>query len=159
MSGAVVRLGLFVFVEYAGTVGWQWRYALSEIDVFTRYLALMIAPVGQTIFHGVPATTSFLEPRAIVALATVAPCVWRSSCSPPGGAECSASGSSGFALMLLPSALLVLLNRGEPMAERRVYFASAGLFLAAGYGAAAVRDEPPGRPPLTRLWSRPPPSS
>ena len=32
---------------------------LIELDVFTRYLALMIAPVGQTIFHGVPATHRF----------------------------------------------------------------------------------------------------
>jgi protein O-mannosyl-transferase len=135
--GAGVRLGLFVFVEYAGTVGWQWRFAITEIDVFTRYLALMIAPVGQTVFHGVPATTSFLEPRAIVALSTTALYVALVVLA-ARRRSIAGFGLTWFALMLLPSALLVLLNRGEPMAERRVYFASAGLFLAAGHGAAAV---------------------
>jgi hypothetical protein len=123
--GAAARLGLFVYVEYAGTVGWQWRYALSEIDVFTRYLALMIAPVGQTIFHGVPATTSFLEPRAIVALATSAMCLALIVLA-ARRRGIFAFGLVWFTLMLLPSAFLVLLNRAEPMAERRVYFASAG---------------------------------
>jgi Flp pilus assembly protein TadD len=135
--GASVRLGLFVFVEYAGAVGWQWRFALTEVDVFTRYLALMIAPVGQTIFHGVPATTSFLEPRAIVALSTVVLCLGLILLA-ARRRSIAGFGLAWFFLMLLPSALLVLLNRGEPMAERRVYFASAGLFLAAGHGAAAV---------------------
>ena len=135
--GAFVRIGLFVFVEYAGSVGWQWRYALTEIDVFTRYLALIIAPVGQTIFHGVPATTSFVEPRAMVALTTAA--IWVGLIVVAARRRSVAGfGLAWFLLMLLPSALIVLMNRGEPMAERRVYFASAGLFLAAGHGAAAV---------------------
>ena len=135
--GASVRLGLFVFVEYAGAVGWQWRFALSELDVFTRYLALMIAPVGQTIFHGVPATTSFLEPRAIVAMTTTA--IWVALILLAAKRRSIGGfGLTWFVLMLLPSAILVLLNRAEPMAERRVYFASAGLFLAVGHGAAAM---------------------
>jgi tetratricopeptide (TPR) repeat protein len=135
--GASARLGLFVFVEYAGGVGWQWRYALSELDVFTRYLALIIAPVGQTIFHGVPATTSFVEPRSIIAMSTMA--TWIALIVLAARRRRIAGfGLAWFFLMLLPSAILVLLNRAEPMAERRVYFASAGLFLAAGHGAAAV---------------------
>ena len=134
---AGVRLGLFVFVEYAGAVGWQWRYTLTELDVFTRYVALMIAPVGQTVFHGVPATTSFYDPRAIIAVCTTG--IWVVLILLAARRRSIAGfGLAWFVLMLLPSALLVLLNRGEPMAERRVYFASAGLFLAAGHGAAAV---------------------
>ena len=137
LVGASVRLGLFVFVEYAGQVGWQWRFALSELDVFTRYLALIIAPVGQTIFHGIPATTSFTEPRAIIAMSTMA--IWVVLILLAARQRSIAGfGLTWFLLMLLPSALLVLLNRAEPMAERRVYFASAGLFLAAGHGAAEV---------------------
>jgi tetratricopeptide (TPR) repeat protein len=135
--GATVRLGLFVFVEYAGRVGWQWRFGIAEIDVSTRYLALMIAPVGQTIFHGVPATTSFLEPRAIVALSIAALYVALVVLA-ARRRSIAGFGLAWFAVMLLPSAVLVLMNRGEPMAERRVYFASAGLFLAAGHGAAVV---------------------
>ena len=37
-----------------------------------------------------------------------------------------------FVLLLIPSSVLVLLNLGEPMAEHRVYLASAGFFLASG---------------------------
>jgi hypothetical protein len=147
--GAAARLGLFVFVEYAGRVGWQWRFALAEVDVFTRYLALMIAPSGQAIFHAIPATTSFTDPRAIVALATsaialviIVVAMRRRSVA--------GFGLTWFVLMLLPSALLVLLNRGEPMAERRVYFASAGLFLAAGHAAGAIWSGGASARPLTR---------
>ena len=134
---AGIRLGLFVFVEYAGGVAWQWRFALTEIDVFTRYLALMIAPVGQTIFHGVPATTSFTDPRGIVALATAFGCLGLIVAA-ARRRSIAGFGLAWFLLMLVPSALLVLMNRGEPMAERRVYFASAGLFLAAGHGVASI---------------------
>jgi Flp pilus assembly protein TadD len=152
LLGASVRLGLFVYVEYAGTVGWQWRYALAEIDVFTRYLALMIAPLGQTIFHGVPATISFLEPRAIVAVATSAMCLALILLATRRHGIFG-FGLVWFTLMLLPSALLVLLNRAEPMAERRVYFASAGLFLAMGFGAAAVATSLQGASRLTRVMA------
>ncbi len=154
--GASVRLGLFVFVEYAGAVGWQWRFALSELDVFTRYLALMIAPVGQTIFHGVPATTSFLEPRAIVAMTTTAICVALILLA-ARRRSIGGFGLAWFVLMLLPSAILVLLNRAEPMAERRVYFASAGLFLAAGTRCGRRGDDVRVRPPFhaSDRWRRP----
>jgi tetratricopeptide (TPR) repeat protein len=135
--GAAVRLGLFVFVEYAGTARWQSRFVLMDIDVFTRYLAMMIAPVNQTIFHGVPVITSLLDPRAIVALGVVAAYV-ASIAMAARHRSIAAFGLLWFLLMLVPSAVLVLLNRGEAMAERRVYFAGAGFFLAVGQGAAAV---------------------
>jgi hypothetical protein len=34
----------------------------------------------------------------------------------------------------VPSAVLTILDQGEPMAEHRVYLASCGLFIAAGVG-------------------------
>ncbi len=37
-----------------------------------------------------------------------------------------------FVVLLVPSAMLVMLDLGEPMAEHRVYLASAGMFLAVG---------------------------
>jgi tetratricopeptide (TPR) repeat protein len=149
MASAALRLGLFVFVEYAGRVGWQWRFAIIELDVFTRYLALMVAPAGQTIFHAIPATTSFSDPRAIVAIATAVLTVllivlsaWRRSLV--------GFGLTWFVFMLVPSAMLVLLDRGEPMAERRVYFASAGLFLAVGHAVGALHEVLSGTRPLAR---------
>ena len=56
--------------------------------------------------------------------------------------------------MLLPSAFLVLLNRAEPMAERRVYFASAGLFLAAGTARPPVATAFESARRLTRVIGR-----
>ncbi len=135
--GAGVRIGLFVFVEQAGIAGWQWRFALTEVDVFVRYLAMMVAPVGQTIFHGVTITRSLLDPRAIVALGIVATYLTLMVID-ARRRGIAAFGLVWFLLMLVPSALLILLNRGEAMVERRVYFASVGLFLAAGQGAASV---------------------
>ena len=51
-------------------------------------------------------------------------------------ASCSASCHT---TTKLPSAALVMMGRGEPMAEQRVYLASAGLFLA--FGAIVARLE------------------
>ena len=98
---------------------------------------MMFAPVGQTIFHGVTVTRSLLDPRAIVALSIVA--MYLTLVVIDGRRRgVAAFGLVWFLLMLVPSALLILLNRGEAMVERRVYFASVGLFLAAGQGAAEV---------------------
>src|SRR5205807_3669348 len=41
-------------------------------------------------------------------------------------------GLTWFLLLLAPSAVLVMLDLGEPMVEHRVYLASCGLFMAAG---------------------------
>lgn len=49
-------------------------------------------------------------------------------------------GLSWFGLFLIPSSMLVMLDRGEAMAEHRLYTASTGFFLAAG-GVAAVIEE------------------
>ena len=150
--GTAVRLGLFVFIEYAGRVGWQWRFALAELDVFTRYLALMIVPAGQTIFHAIPATTSLTDPRALMAMGTAAISLVIVVAA-TRRRSVAGFGLTWFVLMLLPSALLVLLDRGEPMAERRVYFASAGLFLACGHAAGAIASSPLLGRPFTRRLS------
>jgi tetratricopeptide (TPR) repeat protein len=46
-----------------------------------------------------------------------------------------------FLVVLVPSALLVVMDRGEPMAEHRVYLASCGLFLAAGLGLVWIAEQ------------------
>jgi tetratricopeptide (TPR) repeat protein len=43
-----------------------------------------------------------------------------------------------FLLLLVPPAVLVMLDRGEPMAEHRLYVAACGLFLTGGTTAAWV---------------------
>ena len=44
----------------------------------------------------------------------------------------AALGMLWFVVLLVPSAILVMLDLGEPMAEHRVYLSSAGMFLAVG---------------------------
>jgi len=52
--------------------------------------------------------------------------------------EKAAFGIFWFLLLLLPSGLLAAINDAEPMAERRVYLATAGLFLVAGAASEQV---------------------
>ena len=138
MTVAVVgRLAVFVFLESRGLVDIRWQFGLIELDVIRRYLGLLIWPSGQAIFHLTPPIESIVDPRVLVAvavIATVAGAAWWVRRS----AGLITLGVIWFFLLLVPSSALVLLNRGEPMAEHRVYLASAGLFLAAGMIAARV---------------------
>src|SRR5262249_56034733 len=59
-------------------------------------------------------------------------------------------GLAWFVLLLIPSAVLVVLDRGEPMAEGRLYTASIGFFVAAGGLAAAASERAKRISPFTR---------
>lgn len=126
------RLAVFVLLEYGtSTQGIEWRFALVELDVVVRYLTLLILRHGQSIFHDVPLVPNVLAVRAIVAMTVVGSMVaiawrWRTR------RRLISLGLVWFLLLLVPSAVLVMLDRGEPMAEHRVYLASAGLFIGAG---------------------------
>jgi protein O-mannosyl-transferase len=136
-AAAVVRVMLFVRVEYPGGTTVEWAYALTVLDVFRRYLVLLVAPSGQSIFHAIPATTSLAEPRAIAAVAVGV--AWVALIVATARRRYVGSlGLLWFAAVLAPSSVLLLLDRGEPMAEHRVYLASAGLFLVAGSLAGGV---------------------
>ena len=127
-----VRLAVLGTLEHGGGgVEPHWRFALVELDVVRRYLTLILAPTGQAIFHAVPPLESVLEPRALLAMVTLSAVVglaWRMR----RAAAPASVGMLWFLLLLVPAAVLVVLDRGEPMAEHRVYVASFGLFLAAG---------------------------
>ena len=128
----IVRLAIFQFVEHGGGVRVQWSYALVEFDVVRQYLSLIALPVGQAIFHATRPVTSVLDPRALAgigAVCLVLVLAWRLR-HRLGGAS---FGLIWFLLLLVPSSALVVLDRGEPMAEHRVYLASCGLFLLAGF--------------------------
>jgi hypothetical protein len=131
----VVRLWVFWRFEYPGT-GIHWTYAFVDLDVFRRYLWLMLRPSGQTIFHEVVAVGPF-DARTLLAFVVLIAFLW--TIWRLRRAEPSASlGLLWFLLALLPSAALTMLNQGEPMAEHRVYLASCGLFLAAGVAIRRV---------------------
>jgi Flp pilus assembly protein TadD len=128
VAGAVVRVLVLVLVEHHGDAQVRWEFLLVDIDVVRRYLGLIFLPEGQSIFHAVPLTTLH-DPRAYASVLVIlgllaAARLLRKSEGPV------ALGLVWFLLLLVPSALLVMLDRGEPMAEHRVYLAAAGLFLA-----------------------------
>ena len=116
----------------------HWSYTLIALDVARRYVMLILNPTGQAMFHEVAAVSSILAPRALVALAGLVLCgafAW----SMRRRAGLASFGIVWFLLLLVPSSVLIVLDQGEPMAEHRVYLASAGLFLAAGAGIGQLR--------------------
>jgi tetratricopeptide (TPR) repeat protein len=133
-----VRLAVFTMLEHPGAIDINWSLGLVELDVARRYLALLFAPREQAIFHELAPITGLLDPRVLLSLAVLgvlAAIAWWTR----RVEGIITVGIALFFLALLPSAALVILDRGEPMAEQRVYLAGAGLFLA--FGAALARLE------------------
>jgi hypothetical protein len=130
---AIVGLGRVAFlawVEYPGRVAIHWEHVPLALDVIRRYLILLAFPVGQAVFHEVDAIRP-LDPRmltTVVILGVLVAAAWRSRRTDSR----VTLGIVWFLLALLPSSFLIVLDQGEPVAERRVYLASCGLFLAAG---------------------------
>jgi hypothetical protein len=127
----VVRAVILWRVEYPGQVAVRWSLAGMTLDVFRRYVLLLLVPVGQAAFHGVFEIQRALDPHvieAVLLIAAAAGAIW----------ECRrrawvvSFGLLWFVVALVPSSLLVLIDRAEPMAEHRLYLASCGLFLVAG---------------------------
>jgi len=139
----VVRLVVFTQLENATGVKVIWAYALAEVDVVRRYLMLllMFTPNGQAVFHAVPIIGSVLTMSALLAIGTLAFLVSLVVVLYRAGRPAASFGLLWFVLLLVPSAALVVFDRGEPMAERRVYLASVGLFIAlsTGIGWLSVR--------------------
>ncbi len=131
VAAGIVRLAILARIEHPGEVRIHWPYFLIALDVVRRYVGLMFYPVGQTIFHVVTPVDGVLDPRALLAFALLGAMVtlaWRAR----KNQGVVTVGILWFLLLLAPSAVLTVLDQGEPMAEHRVYAASAGLFLAAG---------------------------
>jgi hypothetical protein len=132
--GGIGRIAILRF-EYP-SVSFHWSYLLVELDVLRRYLTLLLVPVRQTIFHEVSAVALMSVP-GVAALAVAAALGWL-AWALRRAEPIAAFGILWFLLMLVPSAALAVLDQGEPMAEHRVYIASAGLFLAAGAGVGRL---------------------
>jgi hypothetical protein len=130
IAAAGVRVWLLTAVEYV-SAPFDGSLILVALDALRRYLWLVIAPAGQTIFHALPAIDSVADIRALTAFATLgalAAFAWlvaRASGLVPFGI-------CWFVLLLIPSSALFVLGRGEAMAEHRLYGASIGLFLVFG---------------------------
>ena len=131
LVAGLVRIGVVALVEHPGGAIVHWKYALVELEVVWRYVLLFATPGSQSIFHEVAAIQRVFAPRAIFAMLAVGlmiVCIWRVRKS----IGLVSFGLSWFLLLLVPSAVLVMLDLGEPMVEHRVYLASCGLFLAGG---------------------------
>jgi cytochrome c-type biogenesis protein CcmH/NrfG len=129
----LARVVLFTRIEYPGQTMIVWSHLLVAVDVVRRYVGLILIPVHQSVFHDVPTIRNVSDPRLLMAIGTavlMVALVWRAS----RVAGLASVGTFWFVLFLVPSSMLIVLNQGEPMAEHRVYLASAGLFLAAGAG-------------------------
>jgi hypothetical protein len=139
-----VRLVVFTQVENATGVKVIWPYALAEIDVMRRYLVLLLNPNGQAVFHAVPIVGRALTMSGLLAIGTLAFLVSLVVVLYRVGRPAASFGLLWFLLLLVPSAALVVFDRGEPMAEHRVYLASVGLFIAlsTGIGWLSVRFGP-----------------
>ena len=126
-----VRLVVFVFLEQQGAVDFHWALAWIEVDVARRYLTMLIVPTGQSIYHSVAPIRSAFEPRVFADIVFVFVSFWL-IWSQRRVRPVLSFGLIWFLAFLLPSSVLVMMNRGEPMAEHRVYVASFGIFLIAG---------------------------
>jgi tetratricopeptide (TPR) repeat protein len=135
-GAAIVRLTVFAGLEHPTGLTFHWQFGLVELDVFRRYLGLLLIPIGQTIFHAISPIRSLGELRAILGLLTAGSFLALIVLARRVNGV-AALGLAWFGLVFLPSALLVVMDRGEPMAEHRVYLASAGLFVSVGVVAAA----------------------
>jgi tetratricopeptide (TPR) repeat protein len=130
LAGAI-RLGILLLVENPGQTGIVWRFAPLEVFISLRYFWLLVVPFGQSIFHEVEDLRSVFDLRVILGtvwLAAWLAVAWRVRRQNP----LVAVGLLWYQLLLVPSAILVVLDLGEPMAEHRAYLSAAGLFLAAG---------------------------
>jgi Flp pilus assembly protein TadD len=137
-------------VEYSDGVVIGWQYMLLQFDVVLRYIALLLVPRGQTVFHAIPAA-NLDDPRTWLAVAGLLALVVF-AIRVRAGAASATFGLAWFLLLLIPSAALVVFDRGEPMAEHRIYVAGMGLFLWAGSVFGGLWSKLPS-PPL-RLLAR-----
>ncbi|MGH9257119.1 MAG: tetratricopeptide repeat protein [Vicinamibacterales bacterium] len=125
------RVAVLRLVEYPDQAGPSWRLVLIAVDAFWQYLAFFFVPRGQSIFHAPTPIDSLFSLRAlagVVGLAGFVALAWALR----RVHSVMTVGLLWFALLLVPSGVLFILGRGEPVAEHRAYLSAAGLFLTWG---------------------------
>jgi tetratricopeptide (TPR) repeat protein len=130
LLAGLVRVAILTRIESPSAAPVHWSYLLVAAEAVRRYAGLLVYPTGQSLFHEV-ARVDLIAWRGLLAVAAVAAIgalAWRLRRTDP----IATFGIVWFLLVLTPAAVLTVLDRGEPMAEHRVYLAACGLFLAAG---------------------------
>ena len=137
LIAGIGRIAVFTLIEFPGRPGADVRYAVVQIEVIWRYLALFLAPRGQSIFHAVTMIDSLASLRAMINVAALAAFLslawWLRRAHGLVG-----FGLVWFILLLVPTAVLFTLGMGEAMVERRTYLPAVGLFLILGYSFAGL---------------------
>ncbi|HXH84704.1 MAG TPA: hypothetical protein VNN07_17490, partial [Candidatus Tectomicrobia bacterium] len=134
LTAAAARTAIFVWIEQPSSraaLARMGSYLVVQFEVVWRYLALLAAPLSQSVLHviGPSPRVSLL---GAIALAGACLVVFRYRRAEP----VLALGAAWFLLVLAPSSSLVPLQYA--MAEHRTYLASVGVFLVAGAAVAAV---------------------
>ena len=129
----LVRVAVLLLVENPDGGEFIWRFAIVEIEVAFRYFSLLLSPSGQSIFHQISELTFPPAPMTVIAVLWLVAMLVAAVRLARFDSVISL-GLVWFLLILVPSAVLVILNLGEPMAEHRAYLAAAGLLLALGRG-------------------------
>jgi len=132
LAAGIGRVWLYLAVEHPDATRFQWQNVLVVLHVVARYLTLLVAPVSQSLIPAVYPILTFSDSRAVAAvglialMSTIAVLEHRRE-------PLVTFGIVWFLVLLLPSSLLVLVaDKGAPMAEHRVYLASCGFFMAVG---------------------------
>src|SRR5262245_3391297 len=144
----IARLVVFTTMEHGGGIVPQWSFAFVEVEAIRRYVMMLLLPTGQALYHSISPTglASVQTLTGLVVLALLVGFMWTRRRSAP----LQPFGLRWFLLLLLPSSALVILNRGEPMAEHRVYLASCGVFLTLAAAIDAALQRLPSLRPITR---------
>src|SRR5262249_29791371 len=116
------------------------------------YVQLLLWPAGQTIFHAIDSIDRVTDLRALGGFATLL--LVAATILKLRRQDVISFGLAWFVLLLIPSAVLVVLARGWPVAEGRLYTASIGFFLAAGGMAAAVMERAEQISPVAKRRAR-----
>ncbi len=136
--GGIGRVWVFLAIEHPSAGRAAGHVVLAQAHTMVRYLALFLFPAQQTIVPVVSPILSLRDARVFeglagLTLALIAVIVTRRR------APLASFGLAFFFLLLVPSsALKVLSEFGQMMAEHRTYVASFGLFMAAGTGLSSL---------------------
>ncbi len=148
-AGALARVVVFVQWERGAGGAIHWHALLDQAVVTWRYVALLVVPRGQAVFHEVQPAPIVVGLAAAAAILVAVTALWRGRAL----AAVESFGVFWFLLVLLPAAALTMIGEVDAMAEHRVYLASIGLFLTAGaLGSRVMVFLWPAGPSLRLLW-------
>ena len=87
IAAAVGRLAVFLVLEHRGEVRIDWSLGLLQLDVFRRFVTMLLMPGGQAIVHELSPVTGWLDMRVLSAFAVLGVMRGFSHGSPAGPAD------------------------------------------------------------------------